>query len=410
MNTDICIIGAGPAGLMAAITAAESGAKVTLIERNTSAGRKLRHTGGGRCNLTHDGSIGEFVKAYGPAGRFLKHSLYEFSADDLRTYFAGRGVPTKVLEDGCVFGVTENAGDVARALIDHAKQLGVQLLYDKPVDQIEKTGDAFIVRAKNETISTQSVIVATGGASWPKTGSTGDGYMFAKAFGHTIITPRAALTTLKAKEAWAGQLAGVAVSEIVIKTKIGKRQISQRGPLVFTDKGIGGPAVLNMSNHLTDRLPNHENPIPVTIDLLPGYTPEELDKEIIALCQQYPKKELPPAIVSLLPKSLITAICHQLDAAPNLTASTLSKKLRHKLVEMLKHLPLSIVATGPLEQATITRGGVSLDEVNRQTMESKLQPGLFFAGEVLNADGPCGGYNLQIAFSTGHLAGKSAVL
>lgn len=408
MKTDICIIGAGPAGLMAAIAAAQGGVNTVLIERNTSAGRKLRHTGGGRCNLTHTGTVQDFIHAYGRFGRFLRHSLYEFSADDLREYFTGRNMPTKVLPDGCVFPVSEQSGDVAEALLDHVRELSIRILYDKPVQNICKDTNTFTIHTPSETVDSKAVIIATGGVSWPATGSTGDGYEFAKTFGHTIIEPRAALTTLVAAETWIGQLAGVGLDQVTLKTKIDKHQISEHGPLIFTDKGIGGPAVLNLSNHITDFLPDNEHPVSITIDLLPDLDMEQLNTEIIRLCAEHPKKEVAGAFFGLLPKSLIQSLCEQVNPSKILMASSLSKADRTVLVKMVKQLPLSIIAAGPLTEATVTRGGISTTEVNSKTMESKLCPGLYFAGEVLDADGPCGGYNLQIAFSTGRLAGASA--
>ena len=405
--------------MCASIFAAQAGAKALILERNTTAGRKLLRTGRGRCNLTHTGSVENFVKAYGPFGRFLKHSLYEFSADDLRQYFARRGLKTRTEEDGCVFPQTDRAADVARILLDHAQILPVRFLYGRTVRSIEKKQDGFVALADKETVLAKAVIIATGGVTWPATGSTGDGYQFAKSFGHTIVAPRASLAPLVTAETWPARrrkaslpgltgLAGVAVPHVVIKARIANRRLSASGPLMFTGNGIGGPAALDFSRLITDFLPDYANPIKAAIDLMPQYQIDQLDKKILSLCSQHPKKTPPAALANLLPRSLLSSLFSQVDPSETILAGQLPREPRMRLVKMLKELPLSIVATCPIAQATVTRGGICTKEIDPKTMESRLCPGLFLAGEVINADGPCGGYNLQIAFSTGHLAGKAA--
>jgi predicted Rossmann fold flavoprotein len=408
MKTDVCIIGAGPAGLLASIFAAQTGAKTVVLERNAAACRKLLHTGAGRCNLTHTGSVQEFIKSYGQFGRFLRHSLHEFSPDDLRQYFARQGLPTKVEKNGCVFPVTDRAGDVAGALLNNARKLSVRFLYNKEVQSIEKDQDGFVIVLDTEKVSAKAVIIATGGVTWPFTGSTGDGYNFAKTFGHTIVEPRPCLAPLVTAQTWPGSLAGVAIPNVVIKTKIANHKIQTSGPLMFTGNGIGGPAVFDLSRLITDFLPDYDNPVKITIDMMPRYQIEQLDEQIISLCSEHPKKALAAVLSQWLPTSLMTNLCEQIYPSETILAGTLRKNQRKQLVRLLKQLPLSIVAARPIAEATVTRGGVSIAEVNPKTMESKLCPGLFFAGEVINADGQCGGFNLQIAFSTGALAGKMA--
>lgn len=410
IKTNLCIIGAGPAGLFAAITAAETGAKTTIIERNTTACRKLLYTGGKRCNFTHTGSIDQFIKAYDSFGRFLRHCLHEFSADDLRNYFAAQGLAAKVEKDGSVFPITDRAGDVARTLVSHARRLGVNFLYDREVLSMEKVKEEFVINTKTEIITANSAIIATGGMSWPFTGSTGDGYKFARSFGHSIIEPKASLVPLISAEKWPASLAGVSVPNVTIKTKLpSNRKIGVSGAMVFTSEGIGGFAAFDLSRFITDFLPADDDPIKVVIDFLPAYELKELDTLIISLCSKHPKKELAGVLVELLPRSLMLSLCQQIGPSQTVLAGELTKELRKKIVRSLKEMPLSIAATRPIADATVTRGGICTSQIDPKTMESKLCKGLFFAGETINADGPCGGFNLQIAFSTGHLAGKTAI-
>jgi predicted Rossmann fold flavoprotein len=418
MRTDVAIIGAGPAGLMASISSAKAGAKTAIIEANTSAGRKLLRTGRTRCNLTHTGSVEDFIRVYGPFGRFLRHSLYEFSSDDLRRYFAQHKLETKVEEGGCVFPVTDRATDVVRVLVDDARRLSVRFLYGKKIQSIEKNENGFVLLADSEKVIAGAVIIATGGVTWSHTGSTGDGYKFAQALGHTIVEPKACLTHLITAETWPGQLAGVGVGNVVITAKLDpcsclptgrcRGKLFAGGPMMFTHDGIGGPAVFDFSRLITDFLPNAAQPIKVTIDMLPAYEGQELDREIISLCAKNPQKELSGVLTRLLPHSLALNLSCRLNPSETILAGQLQKHQRRQLVEMLKKLPLSIKATGSIAEATVTRGGVPTTQINLKTMGSKLCPGLFFAGEVIDVDGPCGGFNLQIAFSTGCLAGKMA--
>lgn len=407
MKTDICIIGAGPAGLSAAIGATENNSKPIIIETNTSACRKLLLTGAGRCNLTHQGSLDEFVRAYDKSGRFLKHNLYEFSADDLREYFEHHGLKTRVEKDGCVFPVTDKASDVADVMIKHAKDLSVNFMYDKKVVSIKKDKDCFVISTDTKKISSAAVIIATGGVSWPATGSTGSGYRFAQTLGHTIIEPRASLTPLVTAENWPGKIRGTALSNAAIKTSINGKKIHVCGAVIFTDKGIGGPAILELSRLITDSLPSHKDPVKITIDTAPQYSIEQLEQQIIQLCLEHPKKKVEGALTSIIPKSLASILCSMVSKQ-TIYAGSLLKGQRSELLRLLKQIPLRITSTGPIEKATVTRGGIARDEIDPRTMESKICPGLFLAGEVIDVDGPCGGFNLQIAFSTGQLAGKRA--
>ncbi len=408
MRTEICVIGAGPAGLMAAISCAEAGARTTLVEGNTTPGRKLLMTGAGRCNLTHQGSPQEIVRAFGAKGKFLSYCLYRFSPQDAQDFFAKLGLRMKVEEDGCVFSASGRASEVRDVLVGRGRALDAQFLYGSRVVGCSKEAGSFVVRAGPERIEAGKLIIATGGLSWPQTGCTGDGYRFAEQLGHTIVETRASLVPLVTAETWPGQLAGTAVQEARLSTRINNKKLTTAGAMIFTDDGIGGPAVLDMSWYLTDHLPAGETPIAITLDLLPHVQEPELESQLDERISVNARKKVANILVDLVPKRLSAILCRQGGCDDDLPAGQLKREIRKRLVRLIKGLPLSIVNTRPIAEATVTRGGVSINEIDPKTMESKLCPGLFFAGEVLDADGPCGGYNLQACWSTGALAGSSA--
>jgi len=408
MKTDVCIVGAGPAGLMAAIFAARAGARTIVIEANTNPGRKLLLTGGARCNITHQAGPRELVREFGAKGRFLSYALYQFPPEKVRDFFAGLELKTRLEKDGCVFPATDRAGDVRDALVKHAQKLGVTFLYGKHVGSITKQANVFVVYAGKEQIDSNKLIIATGGLSWPKTGCTGDGYQFARQFGHTIVEPRASLVPLVARETWPRQLAGTAVENVKISVRLNNKKIHTSGAMIFTDDGIGGPAVLDMSWYMTDYLPAVKTPIVINLDLLPHIEQAALEKQMTELIAVNPKRKVANILTEFVPKRLSIVLCRQAGCDESLEAGQLRKEVRKQLIQILKMLPLSIVRTRPIAEATVTRGGVSVAEVESKTMESKICPSLFFAGEVIDVDGPCGGYNLQVCWSTGALAGAAS--
>ena len=406
MGSAVGIIGAGASGLMAAIFAAEAGADVVVFESNTSAGRKLLKTGGGRCNLTHFGKPAELLKACKPYDKFLSYSLYEFSPENAVEFFNSRNVGTYVASDGSVFPKSDLAGDILGVLLSECQKLKVKFFYDKKVSDIVKVENGFVVKAAAKEMTFQSIIIATGGASWPVTGSTGDGYSMAEKMGHKVLTPRASLVPLVTSEKWVKYLAGVALDNVKISATIENKKVSATGALVFTSTGIGGPAVLNFSRMIVDSLA--DGALPISIDILPEYNFEQLFDLIKKSCEENSKKDITTVISFLLPRSVASEIYNMTDADQNLKAGQLSRSLCHKICSLIKNLPVTVVSARSLQEATVTRGGVDISEIDDKTMQSKLVKGLFFAGELIDADGPCGGYNLQIAWSTGALAGKSA--
>ena len=410
MEFDVCVVGGGPAGLMAGIFAARGGAKVIVLERSTTAGRKLLRTGRGRCNVTHAGTVKELIGAYDQFGRFLRHCLYEFSSEDMVAFLSDYGLSCKVEKNGCVFPDTDRATDVKNVLLKAVKETGVKILYGTRVTSIRQDNGQFAIKAAETSVNCQSVIIATGGKSWPNLGSTGDGYKLAEKLGHTIVIPKAAVVGLVTKEKWTKQLQGVAVGDVRISCDILGKKKEVSGPIIFTDKGLGGPAVFDLSRYLTDELSESSNPIVIQMDLVPSLNHQQLQHFIIESASKHPKREVFTLLCELLAKSLALQICKLADVSGEIRLSQLAKAKRSGLLKILKSLPITVKSTRPIEEATVSRGGVLLDEIDPKTMHSRIAKGIFFAGEVINADGPCGGYNLQIAWSTGSLAGKSAAV
>lgn len=408
VKTGICIIGAGPAGLMAAIYAGRVGVPVTVVEANARPGRKLLLTGGGRCNFTHTGRPDEIAQAFGKAGRFLRYSLYELPPDEVVEFFGSRGVPGRVEPDGCVFPESDKAADVLDALLREAEAFHVEFSYDTRITGIRSFSEGFAIQSQAEPIQANRVIIATGGLSWPQTGSTGDGYRLAAALEHTIVAPRPSLVPLVARENWTGDLAGVSLPQVRLQTTLGKRRIAVAGPMLFTQAGLGGPAVLDLSRFLADDLFEAKADIFVRIDVAPQLDEPELDRQWQAAAQAHPKKAVVNVLAQSVPRQLAQVLCRLAQCDGDIHVGQLRAETRRRLIALMKSLPVSISGAEPIAKATVTRGGVSLSEIEPETMESKLQPGLFFAGEVIDVDGPCGGYNLQMCWSTGALAGHSA--
>lgn len=407
---EICIIGAGPAGLMAAIHAAQNHAKVLVLETHTTAGRKLLLTGGGRCNFTHASDPEEIAKAFGRPGRFLRHGLYEFPPEKVREFFQWRQLPSSVEADGCVFPITDQASDVRNILVAEAIKLGARIRYQSRVENVVAMQNGFAIRTENGQISASRVILATGGLSWPQTGSTGDGFRFAAELGHVVVPPKPALVPLVTQEPWVSELAGVSLANVKLRTTVDAHALAAVGNMLFTQRGIGGPAAQDLSRHLTDALSEGAHSISIEIDILPGLSEQQLDKQLQRELQAQAKKNVANVLSEHLSfaKQFSQTLCRLAGCDREEQAGQLPGEKRRQLVRTIKRLPLSITGTEPIAKATVTRGGVSRDEIDPKSMESKIRPGLFFAGEVIDLDGPCGGYNLQMCWSTGALAGRSA--
>ncbi len=404
----VCIVGAGPAGLMAAIHAASSTVPTLVVEANADAGRKLLLTGGGRCNFTHADDPGELTKAFGKAGRFLRHSLYELSPNDMREFLQSRGLASTVEPDGCVFPKEHRAADVRDILLNEAQERGARIQFRCRVKDVATSNGGFRIHAEDRQILTTRLIIATGGVSWPQTGSRGDGYRLAAQLGHTIVPPKPALIPLVTQETWPGTLAGVSLPGVRLSATAGGRRFTTTGNMLFTQNGIGGPAVLDLSRLLADELGEENAGINIGIDVLPGMDEPQLDRLLQEQCRTWPRKTVANLLSELVPRQFSRILCQVAQCEGDLQAGQLSAEKRRRLVRAIKSLPLCVTGTEPIAKATVTHGGVSRDEIDPRSMESKICPGLFFAGEVIDADGPCGGYNLQMCWSTGALAGRSA--
>lgn len=407
----VIIIGGGPAGMMAAIAAAENGAKVVLIEKKEKLGKKLRITGKGRCNITSALDNKSFFAGYAGNGRFLFSSFNEFSNHDLIAFLEKHHLKCKVERGNRVFPQTDRADDVVMVLSKELANLGVYIKTSRQVNDI-LIGDGNVkgIKTDKSTILSDSVIIATGGMSYPATGSTGDGYSLAECAGHTIIEPRPGLVPLVAADKWVRDVAGLSLKNIqaIANDSQGKKINEGFGEMLFTRYGVSGPIILSMSRDIGERIRQTMQPVNLVIDLKPALDEEKLDKRVWRDFNRYANRQLKNSLFDLLPKKLIPTIISLSGIDGSTECNKITRGERRKLVYLCKHLSLSITATRPIEEAIVTAGGVNVKEVNPRTMESKLLKGLFFAGEVLDIDGYTGGFNLQAAFSTGYSAGKHA--
>ena len=404
----IIVIGGGPAGMMAAGTAAESGAEVLLLEKNEKLGKKLHITGKGRCNITNDTDVRGLLEHVTTNPRFLNSAFYTFDSHALMAFEAFLDVPFKTERGGRVFPESDKADDVNRALSRWLDRVGVEVCLNAEVREIKiapvsRNNPRFII---NNSIQADALIIATGGLSYPSTGSTGDGYTFAKGLGHTVTKTFPALVPLITSEKWVPSLEGLSLRNVCLtaKNSSGKLLYEETGEMLFTKNGVSGPLVLRASTFLTTQLSSSK----IEIDLKPGLSAEQLDTRILRDFAENQNKNFANSLDKLLPKRLIETIILLSGIPPHKKVNEITREERQRLVNLLKALPLTPTATAGYKEAVITKGGINICEVSPSTMMSKLQPGLFFAGEVLDVDAKTGGYNMQIAFSTGRLAGLFA--
>lgn len=407
---DVAVIGGGPAGMMAAGRAAELGAKVILLEKNASLGRKLLVTGGGRCNVTNaEFDTRKFIAKFGEDGKFLFSVFARFGVQDALDFFHNRGMPTKIEEGRRVFPVSDKASSVWNALIDYMDKGGVTVSPDSAVVEIVKE-DNHIKAARlkdGREIAAKSFILATGGKSRPETGSTGEGFLWAKKLGHTVREPSASLVPVAVKDAWVKSLQGVTLSDIKLTVlQDGMAQIVKKGRMLFTHFGVSGPMVLNISREIGELL--KRGPVILSIDLFPTLDTGALDKKITELLKERSNKQFKNLLVSFLPSALIPILINLAKIDPETFGHSVTREERQRFAKLIKNIPMNVKGLLGADKAIVTSGGVALTEVDFRTMKSRKIDNLYFVGDMLDIDRPSGGYSLQLCWTTGFVAGDSA--
>lgn len=407
---DVAVIGGGPAGMMAAGRAAEQGAKVVLLEKNSALGKKLLLTGNGRCNITQiDQDARGFVEKLGRNGKFFFSAFSAFGPKEVIEFFEEKNLPTKVEKNGRVFPVSDDAIDVLSTLTRYLKDGGVKIITGTQVSGFEFVDNKISgIKAGKEIIVADKFILCTGGKAYPATGSTGDGYAWAKELGHAIITPMPALAPVKIKEDWIGDLQGLSLEAASISLwQNEKKQASFQGEMLFTHFGLSGPLIINASKEINALLQNGS--VTIELELFPEFTIPELDKKLVLAFEENNRKNIKNYFREILSRKMLDLILKLAEIDPDKKLNFLTKKERQKIVALLKSLKFTVLEVMGFDQAMVTSGGVALKEIDPKTMQSKVIENLYFAGEILDLDGPTGGYNLQICWSTGYVAGSNAI-
>lgn len=403
--TDIIIVGGGAAGCFAAVNAARFGKSVLLFEKNERLGRKLRITGKGRCNVTNDSPSEEHLRNIPVNPRFMYSAFSMFGADETKAFFEELGVPLKTERGNRVFPVSDKADDIADALVREMKKLGVKVVNRRVSKLIIEDGSCAGVKAGGEEYRAGSVLIACGGRSYPNTGSTGDGYALAESAGHTITDLKPSLVPLTSPDGYCSELMGLSLRNVTLTLYDGEKAIySELGEMLFTHFGVSGPLVLSASSHIRDMQAGRYK---LLIDLKPGLDPEQLDARIQRDFSENLNRDFVNGIRKLLPAKLIPVAVKLSGIAPEQKINGITREQRRKFGELIKAFPVRISGFRPIDEAIITSGGVSVREIDPKTMASKLMPGLYFAGEVIDVDAYTGGFNLQIAFSTAYAAALS---
>jgi len=404
---DLIVIGGGPAGMMCAITAAERGLSVCLLEPNQKLGRKLRITGKGRCNVTNNCDVKEFMANIPGDGRFLYSAVNRFGMKEVMAFFEDRGLPLKTERGNRVFPVSDNANDVAGLLTRQLDKCGVRVLHTEAKDILTSEGAVIGVVTGEGQLTCRAAAVCTGGLSYPLTGSTGAGYRFAEKLGHTVTPRRPSLVPLTSDDDYCGEMQGFALKNVTLSAYEDEKLIyREMGEMLFTHFGVSGPLVLSASAKMRHM---GEKRYRLEIDLKPGLDEKKLDARILRDFEKYANKEFKNALGELAGRTMIPVLVRLSGIPEDTKVNAITREQRLRLLQLFKAFPVSVSGTRPIDEAIVTAGGVSTKEINPRTMESKLVQGLYFAGEVLDLDAYTGGFNLQIAWSTGYVAGKSVL-
>ena len=407
MRADVAVIGGGAAGCMAAITAAEQGRSVLLLERNAKLGRKLYITGKGRCNVTNNCPWEEVLRHTPRNGKFLYSAMSAFPPQAAMEFFETQGVPLKTERGNRVFPASDRAGDIVDALLHRLRRLGVIILEERATDLVPENGDIWMVKTERGSHTASAVVVATGGVSYPRTGSTGDGYRFAAGVGHTVVPPRGSLVPLECEGDLCRRMQGLSLRNIrlTVQDDRGKAVFREQGELLFTHFGLSGPLVLSASAHLRDF---ERRQYAAVIDLKPALEEEKLDARLLREFSEHGNQNFRTVLATLVPRLMIPVMEELSGISGDEKVNSIRREARIRLRRCLKELTISIHGVRPVEEAVVTSGGIKVSEVDPKTMGSKLVKGLYFAGEVLDVDAYTGGFNLQIAWATGRRAGLSA--
>lgn len=402
----IAVIGGGPSGIIASGFASSRGLDVTLFERNNKLGKKLYITGKGRCNVTNSSPIDDFFDKVITNSSFLYSSFYSFTNEDIMNLIERFGVKLKVERGGRVFPLSDKSSDIIKAFERFLEHNKVKVKLNTRIIDVEYSKGKFLLISENGNEGIfDRLIISTGGKSYPATGSTGDGYMFAKKLGHTITPLKPSLVPMETKEEWVKSLMGLSLKNVTLAAFINGRKIHEEfGEMLFSHYGITGPIVLSMSN-VINKYDNKS--IHLIIDLKPALSIEKLDQRVLRDFELYKNKQIKNGLIKLLPQKLIPVVIKIAYIDETKQVNQITKEERRRIVETIKGLPLTFKKFRPIEEAIVTSGGVSTKEINPSTMESKIVPGLFFTGEVIDVDALTGGYNLQIAYSTGYVAGMN---
>ena len=404
---NLIVIGSGASGMMAAITAAQDGKSVLLLEKLSKLGAKLKATGGGRCNLTNTLSNEDFMARFGRDGRFISPALETLDHKALMAFFSQLGVESHAPDGYRVFPITHSSATIINAMASEMQNLGVTIHCSQKVKTLEHDGQKVTgVHTQTDTFYADAVVIASGGMGYPVLGAEGDGYPMAESVGHKVTELYPAMMPLKVKETWVANCRADTIAKVHMYVNIKKyKKLTAKGDLIFTRGGIRGPVVLDFSREITPLLAKFDE-VPVLANLTKGMNEEQIRVHFKKSLENNPHQNTLELLLTLLPESVSMELCRSAEANPTLHLNKLSGKVRDKLIRLLVWTPLTINGHDGFKMAMITRGGIHLAEIDPYTMQSKKLEGLYFCGEVMNIDGPCGGYNLQWSFSSGHLAGK----